>query len=106
MGKIVRDKIPEIIKANGKRAKIERVSGELLVRGLEEKLREEVEEFFSEHDLDKSVEELADIYEVLVALARENGYDLESFMLLVTQKRLDRGGFEEGFYWSGNEDCD
>jgi len=63
--KLVRDKIPEIIRANGERP-ITRVLGDdEYVHELIKKLGEEYEEFKA----DVSVEELADLQEVILALA-------------------------------------
>lgn len=63
--KLVRDKIPEIIRAKGERPVTRVLDGEAYLRALIKKLDEEVAEFKA----DLSVEELADIQEVVLALA-------------------------------------
>ena len=63
--KLVRDKIPEIIQADGKAPKTRILSDEEHLEALLDKLGEEYEEFKEA----KNVEELADLYEVLLALA-------------------------------------
>ena len=60
MGKLVRDKIPEIIKNDGKTPIIEILSNEEYLLELDKKLNEEV----AEYQADKSIEEMADILEV------------------------------------------
>lgn len=90
--KLVRDKIPEIIEASKKTCKIEVVSGDTKYKYLENKLREEVKEFIE----DKNLEELADIMEVLYALADHLGYKEENLINKRKEKFNERGGFSKG----------
>lgn len=90
--KLVRDKIPEIIKANGQECDISIVAGEEKYKLLEEKLQEEVNEFLE----DKNLEELADCMEVLFGLADSLGYSEEELLKAREKKREERGGFKEG----------
>lgn len=90
--KLVRDKIPEIIKADGKECTIEVVDSKLKYELLEMKLKEEVNEFLE----DKNLEELADVMEVLFGLADSLGYSEEELLKKREQKRVERGGFKEG----------
>lgn len=89
--KLVRDKIPEIIAAKGQSYKIHTATPEEYRVKLIEKLGEEVAEFTKE----PSVEELADIMEVVQALA----FLLESTPAEVeklrAQKAEERGGFKK-----------
>ena len=59
--KIVRDRIPEIISDSGKKPIYSTVSRDEAVEALEEKLSEELEEYLADH----SLEEMADILEVM-----------------------------------------
>lgn len=90
--KLVRDKIPEIIKADGKECETEIVRGIEKHELLEKKLLEEVQEYME----DKNLEELADIMEVLFGLANELGYNKEELLKKRADKRVERGGFKEG----------
>lgn len=90
--KLVRDKIPEIIKASGKTPKTEIITGDLKTEYLELKLREEVKEYLE----DKNIEELADILEVLFALSDNLGYSEEDLLNKRLEKKEERGGFKEG----------
>lgn len=90
--KLVRDKIPEIIKEAGKIAITEVISGKLKEEYLEKKLREEVNEYLE----DKNLEELADVMEVLFGLADHLGYSEEDLLNKRLEKKLARGGFKEG----------
>ena len=67
--KLVRDKIPEIIELNGGKAEYRVLNAEEYRQALETKLDEEVLEFHQ----DKTAEELADILEVVFALAATAG---------------------------------
>lgn len=89
--KLVRDKIPEIIENNGGKAEIRILSDEEYRRFLEAKLDEEV----GEYHRDQTPEELADILEVVYALAAAQGVS-KSELLEIYQKKHDaRGGFEK-----------
>ena len=90
--KLVRDKIPEIIKANGRECDIEIVANEEKYKLLEAKLQEEVNEFLE----DKNLEELADVMEVLFGLADSLGYSEEELLKARDKKRVERGGFKDG----------
>ncbi len=98
-GKLVRDKIPEIILADGKKP-ITRIldKGEYLEE-LDKKLNEEIVEYQE----DKSIEEMADVLEVLFAICEARGHSVEELMEVRAAKREKRGGFEERIFWSGNE---
>ena len=91
--KLVRDKIPEIIEADGRKCDVRIVSNkDELYYLLAKKLHEEVDEFIE----DKNLEELADIMEVLFGLAKNLGYSEEDLLNKREQKRQERGGFSEG----------
>ena len=100
MGKLVRDKIPEIIKNDGKTPIIEILSNEDYLKELDKKLNEEV----AEYQADKSVEEMADILEVLFAVCEARGYSVEELLKVKEAKREKRGGFKDKIYWIGNEE--
>lgn len=90
--KLVRDKIPEIIRADGKECEIRVAEGKEKYELLEKKLMEEVNEFLE----DKNLEELADVMEVLFGLAREIGYSEEDLIREREEKKRERGGFKDG----------
>lgn len=90
--KLVRDRIPDIIKASGKECEFEIAPKEERYEHLERKLQEEVGEFLE----DKNLEELADVMEVLFGLANALGYSEEQLLKARDKKREERGGFKEG----------
>lgn len=89
--KLVRDKIPEIIAAKGGKAEIRQLSEEAYRAFLEAKLDEETGEFHRE----KNAEELADILEVVYALASAIGCSKEELLRIYEKKHNERGGFEK-----------
>jgi len=90
--KLVRDKIPEIIRENGGTCKTHNVSGDDLFKYLDRKLDEEVSEFHK----DRNIEELADIFEVLIGLANNLGFSEKELLECRNEKLRKRGGFEKG----------
>lgn len=89
--KLVRDRIPEIIKENGDECVTHIADGEEFKEKLHEKLVEEVEEFLCQ----PSEEEIADIFEVIDALMDLHGFDREAVEKKKKEKHDDRGGFEK-----------
>ena len=94
-GKLVRDFIPEIIKGSGKVPVTCQVSGVDLYQALKMKAREEVNELF-EAESSELLEEIADVYEVLMSLVRSQNKDWSEIEQIATSKRNKRGGFDEG----------
>lgn len=92
--KLVRDNIPDIITAKGDSAITRILSEEEFSEALKQKLCEESNEFLT----DGTVEELADIYEVLLALLEHMGISFESFEKLRNKKALEKGGFSHRIF--------
>lgn len=89
--KLVRDKIPELIRSGGEELNIRILERQEYFDFLETKLDEEVGEFHR----DKNPEELADILEVVYALAASIGCSREELERIYQNKHNDRGGFEK-----------
>ena len=92
--KLVRDLIPEIIQKSGNKAVIRILNDQEYSEMLEKKLLEEVNEYIT----DKTVEELADILEVVYALASLKGATKEEVEALRVKKADARGGFEKKIF--------
>ncbi len=97
--KLIRDKIPQIIRSKGLEPVIYTAGAEEYSARLRDKLREEVEEFLASDD---DPEELADILEVLYALADQAGTGRQQVEKLRAAKAEERGGFADRVIWSGN----
>ncbi|MFZ5967407.1 MAG: phosphoribosyl-ATP pyrophosphohydrolase [Bacillota bacterium] len=89
--KLVRDKISNIIESEGKRAITTVLPKDEYYKALVTKLHEEVQEF-AESD---SIEEIADILEVIDALIAAKGVTKEQVCMIQERKRTERGGFEK-----------
>lgn len=89
--KLVRDKIPDIIEASGKRCVTSVLSEDEYLKKIDAKLAEELEEYYK----DQSLEELADLVEVIYAAAKARGYTPEELELCRQKKADKRGTFEK-----------
>lgn len=89
--KIVRDRIPEIIEKDGKRAETMIVSENEMKAGLMTKLVEEAREFAESGE----TEELADVMEVIYALLDLRGETMADVERIRINKKETRGGFEK-----------
>ena len=89
--KLVRDRIPEIIKSTGKRCTTEILSAEDYLRMIDAKLDEELAEYHK----DQNIEELADLLEVIRAAVIARGYTIEDLERVRAEKAAKRGGFEK-----------
>ena len=89
--KLVRDRIPEIIEADGKTCVCETLSDEDDLTLLDQKLNEEL----TEYQESKSLEELADLLEVMQAAVKARGWTLEDLERVRADKAAKRGGFEK-----------
>jgi predicted house-cleaning noncanonical NTP pyrophosphatase (MazG superfamily) len=92
--KLVRDKIPEIIEDSGKECVCEILSDDQYIKMLNEKLQEEVNEYFESG----SVEELADIGEVMHAILAYKNVSIEEFQKVRIEKLEARGGFKNKIF--------
>ena len=87
--KLVRDRIPEMIEGDGKACVCETLSDEEYIRLLDQKLNEEQ----AEYQESKSLEELADLLEVMQAVVRARGWTLDELEQMRADKAAERGGF-------------
>ena len=96
--KLVRDRIPEIIEGNGENPVV-RILDEVEYKGeLEKKLNEEYQEVLGTTTSEERIEELADMLEIIDALAALEGKTLEDVVEVKKQKSLKRGGFEKRIF--------
>jgi predicted house-cleaning noncanonical NTP pyrophosphatase (MazG superfamily) len=99
-GKLVRDRIPDIIRADGAEPITYQAEPEEYRRRLRDKLQEEVDEFLTA-DGPTAVEELADILEVVYALATDLGTTREALETTRATKAAQRGAFTNRTIWTG-----
>jgi len=96
--KLVRDKIPQIIEASGKTSCTRILNVDEYKNELQTKLREEAEEYFQAKNSQEALEEMADMLEVIRALASAHGANWEELEAIRVQKAEARGGFEDRVY--------
>jgi predicted house-cleaning noncanonical NTP pyrophosphatase (MazG superfamily) len=88
--KLVRDRIPQIIEADGKRCSTRVIEGKELQNALEAKLQEELDEYLESSD----PRELADMLEVILALASQSGLSAPDLERLRVNKADSNGSFQ------------
>lgn len=89
--KLVRDRIPEIIASDGKNCVCETLSDEDYLHLLDAKLTEELSEYQESH----SLEELADLLEIIRTVVVARGWTWEELERVRQDKAAKRGGFEK-----------
>ena len=87
--KLVRDRIPEIIKSSGNGCKTRILNDDEYLKMIDSKLDEELAEYHK----DQNIEELADLLEVIYAATVARGYTLEDLESIRSKKFKKRGGF-------------
>ncbi|GAA2655088.1 nucleoside triphosphate pyrophosphohydrolase [Streptomyces spororaveus] len=100
-GKLVRDRIPEIIRVGGAEPEVYVADPAEYRERLRAKLTEEVAEYMAADETD-APEELADVLEVAFALAADLGVDPVQLEKIRASKAEERGGFSERIVWTGN----
>lgn len=98
MDKLVRDKIVEIIEADGKNPKFRVLSHDEYLVELKKKLQEESKEVFESNNRKSLIEELADVKEVLDCILDANLITQEELEKVQSEKRDKRGSFRKKHY--------
>lgn len=89
--KLVRDLIPSIIKSRGTEPITHIANDEEFWLALKKKVLEEFDEFSK----DESIEEYADLMEVLIAVAKFKGFSDEDIRNARELKNRERGAFDK-----------
>ena len=92
--KVVRDNIPDIIKKNGATPIVRILDDEEYFKELNRKLKEELNEYLDGND----IEELADLYEVMLAILDYKKMSLMEFDIIRKMKVEKRGAFKNKIY--------
>lgn len=98
--KLVRDRIPEIIAADGKRFKTRILNGREYRKELIKKLQEEAKEL----QANPSVEELADIKELLIAIREAMKIHAGTLEEIRRKKAAERGRFKNKIFLESVEE--
>lgn len=92
--KLVRDRIPEIIEASGRTCVAVTLPDDAYIRALDAKLNEEL----AEYQQSQSLEELADLLEVMGAVVKARGYTWDDLTRVRKEKRVVRGAFDKRIF--------
>jgi len=92
--KLVREKVPQAIEADGHTCRIEVLAPNDYAIELKRKLVEEAQEALESSTQDDLVLELADLMEVIISLSAASGVQSEAIEAMRLQRREHRGGFE------------
>lgn len=96
--KLVRDKIPQIIKDDNRKPITRVLSDEEYKKALNDKLLEEYNEVIVAGSSNELMEELADMIEVIRAISLAEGRELEDVIEISKVKRLKRGAFDDRIF--------
>jgi predicted house-cleaning noncanonical NTP pyrophosphatase (MazG superfamily) len=102
--KLVRDRIPEVITRNGKTCSTRILDNEEYKEELKKKSFEELEEYVKAQTDEEAMEELADILEILHALAKVHGSTMRDVDDIRKSKVEKRGGFRDKVFLIEVED--
>lgn len=89
--KLVRDKIPDIIREKGGTPVTHVATEAEFALKLKEKFNEELWEYLQ----DESLQEMADVFEVITAILELKGWTIEDVVAEQQKKRDERGAFKE-----------
>ncbi len=92
--KLIRDHLPAIMRAQGLAVFDRRLGEAEFIAALKDKLLEEAQEAHEAASPAELVDELADVMEVIQALASASGVNLDDVEARRQAKRAERGGFE------------
>jgi predicted house-cleaning noncanonical NTP pyrophosphatase (MazG superfamily) len=102
--KLVRDRIPEIIESTGKNFSTRVLNNEEYITELKNKSFEELQEYVQTTNNEDAIEELADLLEIIHALAEYHGSSIEMVEEVRKVKAEKRGGFKEKIFLLEVED--
>lgn len=96
--KLIRDRLPEIMRKSSIGVFERVMEKDEYAKRLKEKLLEEATEVIYARGEKEICEELADLLEVMTALAQLNGIKWEDILNAATVKREEKGGFDKRIY--------
>jgi len=96
--KLIRDKLPQIMRTSGIQVFERAMEKDEYLKRLKDKLLEEAKEVIASGSEKEMREELADLLEVMLSLAKAYGMELADIQQAAEQKRADKGGFDNRIY--------
>ncbi|MGH0514086.1 nucleoside triphosphate pyrophosphohydrolase [Bacillus cereus] len=92
--KLIRNKIAQIIEANGKTPTTRILPENEYIKEICKKTQEELNEYLEATTKEHKLEELSDLLELINALAEYEGTTLEEINTIRKKKAEERGGFQ------------
>ncbi|MCT2534775.1 nucleoside triphosphate pyrophosphohydrolase [Aquibacillus koreensis] len=102
--KLVRDLIPQVIDKTGKQYSTRILDDKEYITELKTKLQEEMQEYLEASNDQDSIEELADLMELIHALVETHGASMEQLEEVRQEKAEKRGGFTDKIFLIEVED--
>ncbi len=96
--KLIRDRVPEIIKKDDAMPKVSRLNHAKFVKELKKKIIEESNELQMAKSRKSLLNELSDILEILMSIAKVEKLDWKSVENKRKRKKLERGGFDKKLF--------
>ena len=96
--KLIRDRIPEIIKKAGRKPEVRKLKKVQFLNALKKKVAEEAGELVRAKDKKGIINEMADIQELIDILASEIGASKHEIKKFQGVKRKKRGGFKKRLF--------
>lgn len=96
--KLVRDRIPEIIARTGQKFTTRILNEDEHLTEINKKMYEELTEYEEATSKKQSVEELADLLELIYAAAHVHGASIEELETIRTEKAEKRGSFHDRIF--------
>jgi predicted house-cleaning noncanonical NTP pyrophosphatase (MazG superfamily) len=93
--KLIRDKLPQIMRASGIKVFVRVMEKDEYLKRLKDKILEEAKEVIASRSEKEMREELADLLEVMLALAKIHGMEFTDIQQTAQTKRLEKGGFDD-----------
>ena len=98
LNKLVRDKIPEIIKAKGEIPKVRILNNDEFKLELLKKIVEESNEVLEANGREELIKEIGDLLEVVDATIKAFNINLEEISILRYKRKEERGGFDKQIF--------
>jgi predicted house-cleaning noncanonical NTP pyrophosphatase (MazG superfamily) len=96
--KLIRDKITNIMEEQGKTFEVVVLDNPTYIKMLNEKLKEELEEYYNATNKEEVIGELSDIMEIVFAIAEYNGISHDELEQSRISKKEKRGGFKDKIF--------
>lgn len=103
--KLIRDRLPDIMRAKGIVVDERILDQEEFVLRLKDKLLEEADEVHECQNVEDLIEELADVLEVIQSIAKATGLSMQQIEHKRLEKLQERGGFDGKIYCNYTETC-